>query len=152
MDTQLAAADASFLAESPGDHAGVSVASAGDVSGDGLDDILIGATWRGQYTGKAYLILGKQTGWSLDTDLASADASFIGEGTYNYAGFAVASAGDLNGDGGADFLISAPYKLAGETYLVSGTAAATAIPLLDAWGAVAVALILATATALRRAR
>jgi hypothetical protein len=42
--------------------------------------------------------------------------------------------------------------LAGETYLVSGTAAATAIPLLDAWGAVAVALILATATALRRAR
>ena len=79
MNTQLAGVDASFLAESPGDHAGVSVASAGDVRGDGLDDSLIGATWPGQYTGKAYLILGRQTGWSLDTGLASADASFIGE-------------------------------------------------------------------------
>jgi hypothetical protein len=64
----------------------------------------------------------------------------------------VASAGDLNGDGGIDLLISAPYRSAGETYLVFGTAVAPAIPLLDTWGVVAVALILATGTALRRAR
>jgi len=59
-DMSLAAADAFFAGESPGDEAGYSVTSARDVDGDGLDDILIGA-WRNDASayeaGAAYLLL-----------------------------------------------------------------------------------------------
>jgi hypothetical protein len=108
MDTPLSGADASFLGEDAGDHAGGAVASAGDVDGDGLDEILIGATWRNQWQGKTYLLQGREAGWALDTDLATADASFVGEDAYDYAGF-ILSSGDVNGDGYSDPLISAAY-------------------------------------------
>ncbi len=133
MDVSLSNADASFLGESEGDHLGSSVASAGDVNRDGLDDILFGASWKSQYSGKAYLILGKATGWVQDTDLSTADASFLGEGTYDYAGFAVASAGDVNDDGADDILISAAYDYSGQTYLILSDYSA-AIPTLNEWG------------------
>jgi hypothetical protein len=122
MDTPLSGADASFLGEDAGDHAGGAVASAGDVDGDGLDEILIGATWRNQWQGEAYLIRGRETGWALDTNLVAADASFVGEDAYDYAGFVLGS-GDVNGDGYSDLLISAAYdsdggSYAGQTYLI----------------------------------
>jgi len=127
MDTPLSGADASFLGEDAGDHAGGAVASAGDVDGDGLDEILIGATWRNQWQGKTYLLQGREAGWALDTDLATADASFVGEDAYDYAGF-ILSSGDVNGDGYSDPLISAAYDSdggsnAGQTYLILATAA-----------------------------
>ncbi len=122
MDTPLSGADASFLGENAGDHAGGAVASAGDVDVDGFDEILIGTTWRDQWQGEAYLIRGDETGWTLDTDLATADASFVGEDAYDYAGF-ILSSGDVNGDGYSDLLISAAYdsdggSYAGQTYLI----------------------------------
>jgi len=83
-DTDLSNADASFWGEDADDESGVSVASAGDVNGDGYDDFLIGAYFDedggGDGTGQTYLILGNPTaGWGMDFDLSGADASFWGE-------------------------------------------------------------------------
>jgi hypothetical protein len=152
MDSLLSGADASFIAEDAGDHAGGAVASAGDVDRDGLDEILIGATWRGQWQGETYLIQGREAGWALDTNLATADASFVGEDTYDYAGFILAS-GDVNGDGYSDLLISAAYdsdgaSYAGQTYLILAPAA-SAVPALSTWGFGVIALALAAVGAAR---
>jgi hypothetical protein len=151
MDSPLSGADASFLGEDAGDHAGGAVASAGDVDGDGLDEILIGATWRNQWQGEAYLIRGRETGWAPDTDLATADASFVGEDAYDYAGFSLGS-GDVDGDGHSDLLISAAYdsdgaSYAGQTYLILSPA--LAVPALPGWGLAVLALTLLAAGAAR---
>ncbi len=130
MDADLANADASFIGEDASDRSGYSVAGADDVNGDGYDDILIGAYYDedgGTYAGQTYLILGKATGWVMDTSLSNADASFIGEDADDRSGYSVASAGDVNGDGYDDILIGAYYDEeggsgAGQTYLILGNA------------------------------
>ncbi len=130
MDTDLSNADASFIGEDAGDYSGCSVAGAGDVNGDGYDDILIGA-WGdddgGGFAGQTYLVLGKASGWSMDTNLSKADASFWGEDALDWAGCTVAGAGDVNGDEYADILIGATGDddggvNAGQTYLILGKA------------------------------
>jgi hypothetical protein len=108
-------ADYTLGGEQDGDWAGYGVAPAGDVNGDGLQDILIGAAKAGTRIGdfpagegKAYLVLGKpKDQWQENPlNLAHADASFSGcwqgsmSGRQNYA------AGDINGDGYDDFLLS----------------------------------------------
>ena len=131
MDTDLSNADASFWGEAAGDQSGWSAAGAGDVNGDGYDDILIGARHNdegGSGAGQTYLILGKAGGWSMDTDLSNADASFWGENTNDDSGRSVAGAGDVNSDGYDDILIGATYNSdgghnAGQTYLILGKAA-----------------------------
>lgn len=129
MDTDLSASDASFWGEDASDQSGWSVAGAGDVNGDGHDDILIGAyrnTNGGVFqAGQTYLIFGKASGWAMDTDLSASDASFWGENEYGHSGFSVAGAGDVNRDGYDDILIGAPGddeggNRAGQTYLIFG--------------------------------
>ncbi|MCX5998155.1 MAG: integrin alpha, partial [Chloroflexi bacterium] len=78
-DTSLSTASVSFFGEHAYDYSGVSVASAGDVNGDGYADFLIGAWGNsegGDDAGESYLILGKASGWARDTNLSTADASF----------------------------------------------------------------------------
>jgi hypothetical protein len=89
------------------DQSGYSMARAGDVNGDGEDDLLIGAPLGGsQGAGRVYLLHGSD--WSGTTDLLTeADAEFRGR-SWDYAGTSVAGAGDVNGDGYADILIGAP--------------------------------------------
>lgn len=134
-DMDLGNADASFTGEYNADYSGTSVSSAGDVNGDGYDDILIGAYYNkegGTGAGQTYLVLGKPSGWAVDTPLNHADASFIGESQYDYSGYSVSTAGDVNGDGFDDILIGAYGNdengdLSGQTYLIFGKAAGWAM-------------------------
>jgi hypothetical protein len=122
------------------DLSGRSVSSAGDVNGDGINDILIGAPGgdtNGVDAGEAYLVFGNNT-WGTGESAASIDLSslngtdgfvFKGIDANDRSGFFVSSAGDVNGDGVDDILIGAVgtasldgSTFAGETYVVFGGA------------------------------
>jgi hypothetical protein len=126
VEIDLAAADYAFLGEISGDVTPSSLSAAGDVDGDGLDDILIGAFKSddgGSSSGKAYLVLGSSLGTDAVIGLADADAAFLGEGSGDYVGHSVSTAGDVNGDGLDDLLIGAYGNgdggyMAGKVYLL----------------------------------
>ena len=104
----LVDADARLLGEDLLDGAGGSVGGAGDVNGDGLGDILVGANEDdagGGGAGAAYLLYGPAVG---AMSLSEADAKLIGEENEDSAGQSVAGGGDTNGDGFADVLVGAP--------------------------------------------
>jgi hypothetical protein len=109
------------------DYAGYSVSGAGDVNGDGFDDLIIGA-WFGHGTGEGYVVFG---GSSVGADgsivLSSLDGtngfSLHGIGGYDYAGWSVSGAGDVNGDGFDDVIVGAweaNGNATGEAYVVFG--------------------------------
>jgi Ca2+-binding RTX toxin-like protein len=109
-----------------GDRAGISVASAGDVNGDGLDDILIGAQGADGGAGAAYVLFGRQGGLPADISLATLDGSdgfrIVGGAGILLAGNAVSSAGDINGDGFDDILVGAvgTFGQTGATFVIYG--------------------------------
>jgi Ca2+-binding RTX toxin-like protein len=104
-----------------GDNTGYSVASAGDVNGDGFDDVIVGAytanPGAGLYSGKSYVVFGKASGFATNTNLSTLDGTtgFVlnGTGAFDKSGFSVASAGDINGDGFDDIFIGALSATAG---------------------------------------
>ena len=98
-------ADVTITGLWPNQHFGLSVASAGDIDGDGLDDILVNSQGVGS-RGRTTLFLGSslQGASSIDTD--AADYTFEGLQSTSYA-YGVASAGDVDGDGLDDILIGA---------------------------------------------
>ena len=108
MDTSLADSDASFIGEAENDTAGGCVSNVGDINGDGYDDFAVVSLPNGTYAGQTYLFFGKASGWAMDTNVADADASFIGEAGGDYSGNSVSALGDVNGDGFNDFIIGAP--------------------------------------------
>jgi len=129
-ESGLADVDAKFIGENEDDSAGYSVSGAGDVNDDGFDDMIIGALGNsdgGYFAGAAYLVLGGAASASVtgEVDLVDADAKFIGEVTYDLAGWSVSGAGDVNNDG-YDDLITGAYgndsggETAGAVYLILG--------------------------------
>ena len=127
--TSLAYADAKYSGVSEYDMAGLSVAVAGDVNADGYADVLIGAKGNddgGSQAGAAYLVLGGVVPASVV--LSAADAEYTGEASSDEAGWPVAPAGDVDGDGYSDVLVGAPANstsgfYAGAAYLILGGAA-----------------------------
>ena len=116
------------------DYSGASVSSAGDVNGDGYDDLIIGATGadnNGSRSGSSYVVFGKASGFSASIEFSALDGSngfrIDGEGGYDQSGISVSSAGDVNGDGYDDVIIGA-YRAdpnapdSGSSYVVFGKA------------------------------
>ena len=102
-------------------HFGCSVAGAGDVNGDGYEDVIIGGShWGNTYRGYAFLYLGSSSGLSAEPTWESS-----GEQDDAHYGTSVARAGDVNGDGFKDVVIGSPDHNtanldAGKAYLYFG--------------------------------
>ncbi len=111
----LGSSDGRFIGEETIDAAGSSVSDAGDVNGDGLGDMMIGAT------GAAYLLLGPSTG---SMSLSAANSRFFSDIDRTNISASVSTAGDVNADGFDDVLIgssvSSPQVEDGVVYLELG--------------------------------
>ena len=133
--TTLAASDGFIIqGDVADDQAGRSVSAAGDVNGDGIDDLIIGARSGddgGSAAGEAYVIYGKSGATRANIDLTGLAASdgFIVQGdvSADSAGYSVSAAGDFNGDGFDDVLVGARGfdgggNFSGAAYLIFGKA------------------------------
>ena len=119
-----------------GDRSGYSVAAAGDVNGDGIDDVVIGSRWvdlaSGADVGQAYVVYGTGAGFSANMDLSALNGTdgftINGVSAGDWTGASVAGAGDVNGDGIGDLVVSAyladPGGVtdAGSTFVIYGRA------------------------------
>ncbi|MDB5334930.1 MAG: hypothetical protein JWN70_549 [Planctomycetaceae bacterium] len=146
----LGAAGITIFGANADDLSGSSVATAGDVNGDGFSDLIIGAPGgdgvgdaKGD-SGESYVIFGGPSlPMTIDlANLGSAGTTIFGADAYDGSGSSVSSAGDVNGDGFGDLLIGATggdgagnlKDNAGETYLIFGGPALPATLDLGALG------------------
>jgi hypothetical protein len=137
----------SYSGDSVGGAGGESaiVKSSGDINGDLLDDLVIGApSWSGTGTsGSAYVVFGKAGGERVDlANLGSQGFRISAAGIDERVGDAVALAGDVNGDGLTDVVLGASGTQrgsdarAGAAYVVYGKSTADTVSLgaLDSGG------------------
>ncbi len=102
-DTDVNDADLQVVGENAGDAAGFSL-GAGDVTGDGVTDVVIGAPGQGD-AGAVYVVSGDSSGL---VDLRDAVVRITGAYAGDELGYAVASGGDVTGDGVDDVVAGAP--------------------------------------------
>ena len=114
-----------------GDELGVSVSAAGDVNGDGIDDLIIGAFGAdpngNANAGTSYVVFGSSEAFPASFKPSGLDGTngfaINGIAEDDFSGIRVSSAGDFNGDGIDDLIISTPFAetSAGQSYLVFGS-------------------------------
>ena len=118
-----------------GDMAGQSLDYAGDINGDGVDDLIIGASQSiinplRKGNGQTYLVYGSPNGFSASLNLADLNGQngfrLNGIGTTDYSGFSVSRAGDFSGDGIDDVIIGASGQ--GNSYVFYGRRTGNVIP------------------------
>ena len=126
------------------DYAGRAASAAGDVNGDGIDDLIIGASGADRPgdsdAGESYVVFGSTQTFPAIIELRSLYPDNGGDGSRgfvlpgvdesDFSGSVVSAAGDVNGDGIDDLIIGADGahprgdSAAGEGYIVFGRAAA----------------------------
>ncbi|NIB98606.1 FG-GAP-like repeat-containing protein [Halobacterium sp. R2-5] len=126
----LSEATVKLAGDAARDHAGWSVAEAGDVNNDSYGDVVVGAPYNDQHgtsAGAAYVVHGGEdvTG---TVNLTDAGTTLLGDSEDDQAGYDVSSAGsgDVTCDEYADVLVGAPGNNstapdAGAVYLVEGS-------------------------------
>ena len=106
----LSSSGTGFAMTLTGTKAGNSVSSAGDVNGDGLDDVIVGgATGQNSGAGQSYVVFGKNNNTTAVNLSAIGTQGFAinGAAAGDAAGYSVSSAGDVNGDGLDDLIVGA---------------------------------------------
>ncbi|MGD8777844.1 MAG: T9SS type A sorting domain-containing protein [Ignavibacteria bacterium] len=104
LDSTITASSADVIINSGEDeiYFGCSVSYAGDINGDDIDDVIVGARGNFGHCGQAYIYYGSS---SMDN---TPDISLAGKGGDNSFGYSVAYAGDVNGDNIDDIIVGAP--------------------------------------------
>jgi len=113
-----------------GDYFGVTVSTAGDINNDGFDDIIVGAPWKGNVQGAAYMIYGGAKSAMSNIVLSSTPLNPIstgfmitGSAAGDYFGVSASKAGDINNDGYDDITVGAHGK--NVAYVIYGGAKST---------------------------
>jgi len=127
-ETNLTTSDVDFIGESQGTDTGTSVSFLGDTNGDGIDDIGITAPkFNGDdYRGRVYVFFGRPGNWNASISVSDADLVMENDGYENIG--PISKAGDINGDGIHDFVVSISDKSTddftnnGKIYIVFGKA------------------------------
>jgi hypothetical protein len=129
-DRSVADADVLLHGDSSNDRVGSNASGVGDIDNDGIDDLVMGTPYvaeNGSNAGGAYIALGPLDSGTV-AGVSSTDAVIYGGSAGDLAGASISAAGDMDGDGYADFYVGATGDNtlggagSGAVFLVSGSA------------------------------